>query len=139
MIAPGETFRLTGRQLNGLSQAQGYGDDYSAATNYPLVRIRNSRTGTVRYCRTSDHTSMGVATGALAVTTTVLVPGDLELGRSVLQVVANGIPSEPFRVNVVEHDRKGQGLSSDAGSTKGHRLQRSEVSPQGTEELPAMQ
>ncbi|HEV7204275.1 MAG TPA: kelch repeat-containing protein [Jatrophihabitans sp.] len=103
-IVPGSTFTLTGRQLNGLSQAQGYGDDYAASTNYPLVRIRNAASGVVEYCRTSDHTSMGVATGSTAVSTTVHVPAGLTLGRAVLEVVANGIVSEPRRVNVVDRD-----------------------------------
>jgi hypothetical protein len=137
VIAPGATISLTGRQLNGLSQAQGYGDDYSAATNYPLVRIRNGRSGTVRYCRTSDHSSMGVATGPLSVTTTVHVPADLELGRSVLEVVANGIPSEPFRVNVVETDHQGQGLSSDAESRPEPRSERPVIARKSAEEVPA--
>ena len=37
---------LTGTQLNGLSGAVAYGDDYQAATNYPLVRITDLWTGT---------------------------------------------------------------------------------------------
>jgi hypothetical protein len=106
VLSPGTTITLTGRQFNGLSQAQGYGDDYAAATNYPLVRVRNGRSGAVRYCRTSDHSSMGVATGALTVSTQVHVPVDLELGLSVLEVVANGIPSEPCRVNVIDRDHR---------------------------------
>jgi hypothetical protein len=36
----GHTYRLTGRQLNGLSQANAYGDDAQMATNYPLVRLK---------------------------------------------------------------------------------------------------
>ena len=104
-VSPDTVFTLSGQQFNGLSQAQGYGDDYSAATNYPLVRIRNARSGSVRYCRTSDHSSMGVATGSLTVSTRVHVPADLELGFSLLEVVANGIASTPCRVNVIDHDK----------------------------------
>ena len=113
-LSPDATITLTGRQFNGLSQAQGCGDDYSAATNYPLVRIRHLRGGAVRYCRTSDHSSMGVATGNLTVTTQVHVPADIRLGVSVLEVIANGIASPPCLVNVVELDNRGadrQGLS----------------------------
>jgi hypothetical protein len=95
-----------------------YGDDYSAATNYPLVRIRNRKTGTVRYCRTANHTTpvgagtvpaMGVATGAAIVTTEVAIPGDLELGESDLIVVANGIPSDAATVVVQPQGRGGDG------------------------------
>src|SRR6185436_5091281 len=72
-IQVGSTIQISGTQFHGLSQAVGYGDDYTAATNYPLVRIRNQATGHVRYCRTFNHTTvnaagstipaMGVATG----------------------------------------------------------------------------
>ena len=109
-IAPGSTIAISGRQFNGLSQAVGYGDDAAAATNYPLVRIRNSASGHIRYCRTFNHTttdaegatvtSMGVATGDKVITTQVAVPSDLELGDSDVFVVANGIESLPFNATV---------------------------------------
>ena len=104
-IVPGSTFTLSGQQLNGLSQAQGYGDDYAAATNYPLVRIINLASGHVRYCDTFGHSTMAVATGAATVTTTVDVPADLELGASELEVVANGIASERVGVRVTRKRR----------------------------------
>lgn len=109
LLIPGSTVSVSGTQFNGLSQAVGYGDDYEAATNYPLVRIRNLKSGRIRYCRTFNHSvttagvttpSMGVATGGTIVTTRVAVPGDLELGASELIVVANGIPSAPTGVEV---------------------------------------
>jgi hypothetical protein len=104
------TIQISGMQFNGLSQAVGYGDDCTAATNYPLVRIVNNQSNRVRYCRTYNHTtvdsngntvsSMGVATGAAVITTNVDIPGDIDLGESSLYVVANGIPSLPFAVTV---------------------------------------
>jgi hypothetical protein len=102
-MQPNTTIQITGLLFNGFSQAVGYGDDSTAATNYPLVRIKNRSTGHVRYCRTSGHTtvdtagttipSMGVATGARVITTDVRLPVDIETGESDLFVVANGIPS----------------------------------------------
>jgi hypothetical protein len=110
VVTPGSTIQVSGTQFNGLSQAVGYGDDYAAATNYPLVRIRNKKSGNVRYCRTFDHTttnsagnivtSMGVATGSAIINTQVAIPADLETGESELFVVANGIPSEAFSVTI---------------------------------------
>jgi hypothetical protein len=107
-ITAGTTIQISGQQFNGLSQAVGYGDDYTAATNYPLVRIRNKKTGHIRYCRTFGHTtanaagvqvtSMGVATGNATITTNVQIPGSIETGESELFVVANGIPSKHFDV-----------------------------------------
>jgi len=110
-IAIGHTIQVSGLLFNGWSQAVGYGDDSTAATNYPLVRIRNRQSGHVVYCRTFNHTtvdaaghtvtSMGVATGAAVITTQVAVPASLEPGDSDLFVVANGIESLPFRVDIV--------------------------------------
>ena len=94
------SFTLTGRQLNGLSQAVGYGDDASAATNYPLVRIVNAATGHVFYCRTHGHSTMAVATGNKSVSTHFDVPANAETGLSQLFVVANGIPSSPHWMTV---------------------------------------
>src|SRR6185437_2380417 len=93
VVAAGQTYSISGTQFNGLSQAVGYGDDYQAATNYPLVRIVNSATGHVFYCRTHDHSTMAVATGSQIVSTRFDVPADAEAGASQLSVVANGIPS----------------------------------------------
>jgi hypothetical protein len=97
----GTTIQITGMQFNGLSQAVAYGDDSTTPTNYPLVRVVNTATGHVQYCRTSNHTSMGVATGQTLVTTTVTIPFSLERGPATLFVVANGIPSLPFAVQVL--------------------------------------
>jgi hypothetical protein len=101
VISAGETFTISGHQFNGLSQAQGYGDDYAAATNYPLVRLQDLATASVRFCRTGNHSSMGVATGTtMVVTTNVTVPIDVLPGNYTLVVVANGIASEDFKVSV---------------------------------------
>jgi hypothetical protein len=101
-IHPGQlSVKLTGTQLNGLSQGAFYGDDYQDATNYPLVRITNNSSGNVFYCRTHNHSSMGVATGPQTVYTYFDVPADTELGESQLVVVANGIPSSPVTVKIV--------------------------------------
>ncbi len=99
-INPGATYSISGRQFNGLSQAVAYGDDYQAATNYPLVRITNRATGHVFYARTHDHSSMAVATGNAIVSTNFDVPSNIESGASDLVVVANGIPSAPWPVTV---------------------------------------
>jgi len=89
-----QTYRLGGRLLNGLSQVVSYGDDASMATNYPLVRIRNLHSDMVSYCRTFDHSSMGVATGLSIQGTSFKVPWGVEYGPAELCVVANGIASE---------------------------------------------
>ena len=100
-IKQGGSYVVRGKQFNGMSQGAMYGDDYQSATNYPLVRITNLLTGHVFYNRTHDHSSMGVATGKLPVSTHFDVPKNQEIGISILQVVANGIPSKPVLVFVL--------------------------------------
>ncbi len=99
-ITHGNSYSITGTQFNGLSQANAYGDEFQVATNYPLVRLTNFVTGHVTYARTHDHSSMGVATGSLSVTTHFDVPAGIETGKSLLEVVANGIPSLPLVITV---------------------------------------
>ena len=100
VVQPGLTYGITGTQFNGLSQAVGFGDDYQGATNYPLVRITNAATGHVFYCRTHNHSTMGVATGSATVSTQFDVPPSIETGPSTLVVVANGIPSKPWNLTI---------------------------------------
>lgn len=99
-IEAGHSYTLHGRQLNGLSQAVSFGDDATAATNYPLVRIHNRATGKVYFCRTFNHSTMGVATGTSIQSTTFKVPFGAAVGHSELVVIANGIPSNAWAVNV---------------------------------------
>jgi hypothetical protein len=99
-LAPGRTYRLTGLQLNGLTQGAAYGDDFQDATNYPLVRITNTRSGRAFYARTSGMTSMSVAPGQLS-STNFAIPSDITSGRATLVVVANGIASAPVHVAIL--------------------------------------
>jgi len=99
-VTRGKTYMISGTQFNGLSQAMSYGDEFQNATNYPLVRITNNKSGHVFYARTHDHSTMGVATGSKTVSTFFDVPKTIETGASALQVVANGIPSMPVSVTV---------------------------------------
>ncbi|KWE98819.1 hypothetical protein WL80_32740 [Burkholderia ubonensis] len=101
-VRPFHTYVLQGHVINGLSQAVGYGDDVTAATNYPLVRIRHLGTGQITYCRTFDHSTMAVATGSAIESTNFLVPWSTPEGASELVVVANGIASTPVPL-LVEH------------------------------------
>ncbi|MFY9645430.1 MAG: hypothetical protein WAK29_09635 [Terriglobales bacterium] len=99
-LTHGKSYPLQGTQLNGLSQASAYGDDFQNASNYPLVRITNSATGHVFYARTYEPSSMGVATGSLVVSVKFEVPASIELGTSQLEVVTNGIASAPVTVTI---------------------------------------
>jgi hypothetical protein len=99
-VARGSSYQISGTQFNGLSQANSFGDEDNSPTNYPLVRITNTKSGHVFYARTHDHSTMGVATGSAVVSTHFDVPAGMETGASSLEVVANGIPSKPVAVAV---------------------------------------
>ena len=94
------THTLLGRQINGLSQAVSYGDDATMATNYPIVRITHRATGHVTYCRTANHSTMGVNTGTVVHSTQFTVPAGTPLGASDLTVIANGIAADSVPVTV---------------------------------------
>jgi hypothetical protein len=99
-VTRGDTYSLDGTQFNGLSQGASYGDEFEAATNYPLVRLTNVTSGHVVYARTHDHSTMGVATGSTVVSTQFDVPMTVEVGATNLEVVANGIASIAVMITV---------------------------------------
>jgi Kelch motif protein len=99
-MGQGHTYSITGTQFNGLSQACSYGDDAQMATNYPIIRLTNKRTGTVTFLRTFNHSTMAVATGNTPVSTDVQVPVGMPTGQWSLVVIANGIESNPFPVTI---------------------------------------
>jgi hypothetical protein len=111
-LQPGQTYTLEGRQLNGLSQAVSYGDDAQMATNYPLVRITNIANNNVYYCRTANHSTMGVATGAAIHSTQFTVPSGIAVGTYNLSVVANGIPSDPVVVTIGKSQKEKTSMST---------------------------
>ncbi len=103
-LIPGNTYRLSGFQLNGISQAQAFGDEIQAPTNYPLVRLTGSG-GDVHYARTHDHSSMGVQTGfSNTVWTWFDVPADMQAGTYRIETVANGVPSNHTCIRVLSAD-----------------------------------
>jgi hypothetical protein len=99
-VKRGSSYKISGKQFNGLSQAAAFGDEDETATNYPLVRITNKATHHVFYAKTHDHSTMAVATGNAIVSTHFDVPARTETGASSLVVVANGIPSKAVSITV---------------------------------------
>eukprot|EP01124_Arcella_intermedia_P021808 TRINITY_DN3113_c0_g1_i1.p1 TRINITY_DN3113_c0_g1~~TRINITY_DN3113_c0_g1_i1.p1 ORF type:complete len:687 (-),score=58.05 TRINITY_DN3113_c0_g1_i1:15-2075(-) len=100
-VRAGHTYAIEGIRFNGMSQGSLYGDDYQGATNFPLVRITNKRSRCVFYCRTHDHNFMGVASQRIVKTYFDVLKA--EEGESLLEVVANGIPSLPVTIFVLPH------------------------------------
>jgi hypothetical protein len=96
---PGKRGSVSGFQLAGLDPGATYGDDAQSNTNFPLVRITNSASGVVTYARTSGWSSVSVAPGAFS-STSFTVPTTTPTGPSTLEVVANGIASQPVPVTI---------------------------------------
>jgi hypothetical protein len=88
----GNTFTLSGTQLNGMSEGASYGDDNEMSENYPIVSF-NDGLGHVTYARTHDWSNVGVQTGNLAVSTKFDVAG-IPSGARVVTVSAAGISSD---------------------------------------------
>ena len=98
LVSNNLTNRISGLRFNGMSQGAMFGDDSQMATNYPIIRISDANH--VYYCRTHNHTSMGVQTGNLTVATFYDCPNVPANFSGILEVVANGIPSNPLNVSV---------------------------------------
>jgi hypothetical protein len=99
-VTRGQTYQISGTQFNGVSQGASFGDEFDSHSNYPLVRITNNGTGHVFYARTHDHSTMGVQTGKMPVSTSFDVPSGMETGASKIEVVGNGIPSKSADITV---------------------------------------
>jgi hypothetical protein len=103
----GHSYTLSGTQINGLSQAVGYGDDAGMATNYPIVRLTHPATGQVVYLHSHHFSTMGIATGRQLPqdrkSCVIDIPATLAVGKWKLVVIANGIPSEPVWVEIGMH------------------------------------
>jgi hypothetical protein len=91
---PDGTLHITGTLFNGISEGAAYGDDAQMNSNFPLVRLTDG-SGDVLYARTFNWSSTGVQTGTRPVSTECSLPPFFGQGAYSLQVVANGISSDP--------------------------------------------
>src|ERR1035437_6639906 len=89
------SYHVTGTLFNGISQGAAYGDDAQMDTDFPLIRLTDGG-GNVSYARPYNWSDNTVMTGGTTVSTEFtgqafgLFPGNYSL-----QVVANGIASDP--------------------------------------------
>jgi hypothetical protein len=86
-------YLLKGLQLNGLSQANLYGDDCNPATNYPLVRLRSLNTHQVFFARTYHFSTRAVSTPN-APQSVRFSAAHIPYGHYELCVIANGVSSD---------------------------------------------
>jgi hypothetical protein len=95
-------FTLSGRQLNGPSDASAYGDDAQSNENFPIVRLEDSH-GLVFYCRSTDWTSTSVGNIPHESVKFTLNPA-VKAGVYQLTVSAGGISSAPVSFRVSQED-----------------------------------
>jgi hypothetical protein len=100
-LTAGDTYTVSGKQLNGLSDGAAFGDDWQMSTDYPLVQITHDATSTVTYARTFGMTNRSIAHGA-ASSSQFALPTCIPEGPSHLRVVADGIASAAVAVTVGE-------------------------------------
>jgi hypothetical protein len=93
---------ISGTNFNGFDLGGAYGSGAQQATNFPLVRITNNKTGDVCFGRSYNFSTMGVWT-----TGTTNAEFDLpksclkrDKGKDTLQVIVNGIASAGVTVKV---------------------------------------
>jgi hypothetical protein len=98
-LTAGDSYTVSGRQLNGLSDGAAFGDDWQMSTDYPLVQIASSAGGTVTYARTFGMTNRSIAPRA-ASSSRFTLPACAPRGRAELRVIADGIASSPVAVDI---------------------------------------
>ncbi len=101
VMALGHHYKISGKQINGLSQACCYGDDAQMGTNYPIAKFTNTSSSAVSYFRTFDFSTFAVATGAAIHSTLVEIPASAAPGPYTIQIIANGIASDPVSTHIV--------------------------------------
>jgi hypothetical protein len=97
LVEQGVTFSVTGSQLSGISTGSAYGDDWNAATDFPIAQL-TATNGDVYYASTSTIASYSVAPNNVS-TSQFVIPSTVPDGTYTMRIVANGVSSAP--VNLV--------------------------------------
>ncbi len=98
-VTPGVTnYVLKGKQLNGLTQNNAYGDDYQGDTDYPLIYVTNGNQ--VYWFFTHGDNTHAIYKG-VPMATHFDVPSTVPPGNYTLYVVANGVKSTGVAITVI--------------------------------------
>lgn len=98
-VKPGSTIRVTGTQLNGLTEGAYYGDDGTPRTNFPIFSFRNLQTNTITYANTKQLFYRGIQASRLS-DVDVEIPNSLPVGSYEVRAIASGVPSNPVTIFV---------------------------------------
>jgi hypothetical protein len=91
---------ISGTNFNGFDLGGSYGDDAQQSTNWPLVRITNTKSGDVCFGRSYNFSTMGVWTSGTTSAEFDLPAKGCATGASTLQVIVNGIASAGTKVTI---------------------------------------
>lgn len=83
-----DTYMITGKLFNGISEGAMYGDDFQMCTNFPVVRLTSG--ANVYYARSYNWNRTGLMTGSLPDTAMFVLHTGMPTGWYNLQVIANG-------------------------------------------------
>ena len=98
-LTPDKSYLLSGKQLSGLTQGTFWGDEQQNCTNYGLLQITNKASKHVFYARSVDFSNTSIAPNAPS-TLSFSFSKDVEDGPSSIRVIASGVASLPFDVNI---------------------------------------
>jgi hypothetical protein len=90
---------ISGTNFNGWDLGGAQGFTAQEATNFPLVRVTNKKSGDVCFARSYNFSSMGVWTQGTT-NAEFDIPDVCEAGASTLQVIVNGIASKAVSVTL---------------------------------------
>ncbi len=90
---------ISGTNFNGWDLGGAQANNAQQATNFPLVRFTNAKSGDVCYARSYNFSTMGVWTQGTT-NAEFDIPNSCETGASKLQVIVNGIASKGVSVTL---------------------------------------
>jgi len=90
---------ISGTNFNGWDLGGAQGFTAQEATNFPLVRVTNTKSGDVCFGRSYNFATMGVWTRGTT-NAEFDIPASCETGASTLQVIVNGVASKGVSVTL---------------------------------------
>jgi hypothetical protein len=99
-LTRGKDYQVTGTQLTGVTHGSS-GGNAQAATNFPLVRVTKNSSKAVYFARTFAFSTRSDKPGQASSARFEMPASDrMPAGDYTLNVIANGIPSDPVTVRV---------------------------------------
>ena len=98
-LSPKTSYKLTGKQLSGLTQGTFWGDEQQNSTNYGLVQITNKASQHIFYARVTDYSNTSIAPNSSS-NFSFTLDEKVENGPASIRVIASGFASPPVDVTI---------------------------------------